>query len=88
MRRIHKLFGSTATLGFFLAGMTLTGCRDRHHGDRVFDREHNDYHAWNDREASAYARWEAETRRSHVEFTDRPPADQSSYWAWRHSHPE
>jgi hypothetical protein len=53
---------------------------------RVYDRDHKDYHNWDEREAR---RWE-EFRRDHpkyvVEFSKNNRERQREYWKWRHEH--
>jgi hypothetical protein len=60
----------------------LSGCSGH---VRYYDAEYGDYHPWNHQEIVYYGRWENETHRSHVEFKNRPAADQSEYWKWRHA---
>ena len=50
------------------------------------DKRHNDDHEWNDHENQAYQMWTKEKKRKDVEFTKIKPADQQSYWDWRHTH--
>jgi hypothetical protein len=60
----------------------------KHKVHRYYDRKHHDYHEWNERESRSYERWEAENRWKHREYVRRQRAEQSRYWAWRHSHPD
>jgi hypothetical protein len=59
-----------------------------HKVHRYYDSKHRDYHEWNERESSAYTRWEAENHKKHVEFAVRRKTDQLKYWTWRHTHPD
>ena len=65
--------------------------RDRERHDeraerRVYDREHRDYHSWNDREDSTYRRWLEERHEGYRDFNRLKRREQRDYWNWRHSH--
>lgn len=55
---------------------------------RVYDRDHRDYHNWDDREDRAYRRYLVEQRRSYREYNRQNHSAQRHYWNWRHSHPD
>jgi hypothetical protein len=55
---------------------------------RVYDRDHRDYHNWDDREDRAYRRYLAAQRRSYREYHRQHYRVQRHYWNWRHSHPD
>jgi hypothetical protein len=55
---------------------------------RVYDRDHRDYHNWDDREDRAYRRYLAAQRRSYREYHRQHYIVQRHYWNWRHSHPD
>jgi hypothetical protein len=55
---------------------------------RYYDKEHKDYHNWDDREQSAWGRFLAEKHRKDHEFEKASEKEQQEYWAWRHSHPD
>jgi len=55
---------------------------------RVYDRDHRDYHNWDDREDRAYRRYLAEQHRSYREYHRQHYRAQRHYWNWRHSHPD
>jgi hypothetical protein len=55
---------------------------------RVYDRDHRDYHNWDDREDRAYRRYLVERRRSYREYNRQQHKVQKHYWNWRHSHPD
>jgi hypothetical protein len=59
----------------------LSGCTGH---VRYYDAEYRDYHPWNHDEIVFYGRWETETHRNHVEFSNRPANEQAEYWHWRH----
>ena len=55
---------------------------------RVYDREHKDYHNWNDREDRAWGQFQTENHRNSHEFKKSNRKEQSEYWKWRHEHPD
>jgi hypothetical protein len=55
---------------------------------RVYDREHRDYHNWDDHEDRAYRRYLAAQHRSYREYHRQRYGVQRHYWNWRHSHPD
>jgi hypothetical protein len=56
--------------------------------NRVYDREHKDYHNWDDHENAAWHRYLAENRREDHEFAKSKRKEQAEYWNWRHNHPD
>jgi hypothetical protein len=55
---------------------------------RVYDRDHRDYHNWNDREDRAYRGYLTERHRSYREYNQQHGREQRRYWNWRHTHPD
>jgi type III secretory pathway component EscR len=55
---------------------------------RVYDRNHKDYHNWDDREDRAYRGYLTENHREYREYNRQKRRDQESYWKWRHNHPD
>jgi len=55
---------------------------------RVYDRDHKDYHNWDEHEQSAWGRFLAEKHRKDHEWAKADKKEQSEYWNWRHSHPD
>jgi hypothetical protein len=55
---------------------------------RVYDRDHKDYHNWDDNENRAWGQFLVENRRTSHEFKKANRREQSEYWNWRHSHPD
>jgi hypothetical protein len=55
---------------------------------RVYDREHRDYHRWDDREDRAYRSYYVEQRRPYIVYRRMRRPDQRLYWKWRHEHPD
>ena len=55
---------------------------------RIYDRDHRDYHNWDDHEDRAYRRYLAAQHRSYREYHRQHYRVQRHYWNWRHSHPD
>ncbi len=55
---------------------------------RIYDRDHKDYHNWDDREEHSYRLYLTDHRRPYVEFHSQRDRDQRNYWKWRHKHPD
>jgi proteasome lid subunit RPN8/RPN11 len=55
---------------------------------RVYDRDHKDYHNWDDNEARSYTTFRADHPKYNATFTKTNRKQQSDYWGWRHSHPD
>jgi hypothetical protein len=55
---------------------------------RVYDRNHHDYHNWDDREDRAYRGYLESQHRSYVVYEHQNHTVQNHYWTWRHSHPD
>ncbi|HEY2461248.1 MAG TPA: hypothetical protein VGI16_10575 [Candidatus Acidoferrum sp.] len=55
---------------------------------RVYDREHKDYHNWDDREDHAWHRFLDENHRDAHDFKKAKREEQREYWSWRHNHPD
>jgi hypothetical protein len=55
---------------------------------RVYDRDHRDYHNWDDHEDRAYRRYLTVQHRSYREYQRQHNRVQRHYWNWRHSHPD
>lgn len=55
---------------------------------RVYDRNHRDYHNWDDREERSYRRYLEEQHRAYRVYARQRRSAQDRYWNWRHSHPD
>lgn len=53
---------------------------------RYYDRNHKDWHEWNDRENRAYRHYLEEQHREYRDWNGTPRRDQAAYWQWRHAH--
>jgi hypothetical protein len=85
---MHRfLILSAFLLGAAFTPMTLKADDDQH-GRRYYDREHRDYHAWNNREDRAYRVYLGEHRRHYREFSRETRYGRVHYFRWRHDHPD
>jgi hypothetical protein len=55
---------------------------------RVYDRNHKDYHNWDDHENHAWGIYLTNNHRKPHDFSKSSKREQSNYWNWRHSHPD
>jgi hypothetical protein len=91
MLRAHRYVASllvTAGLAAPMAILAVPAPQEATIKVRVYDREHKDYHNWDDNENRAWGRFIAETHRKDHEFSKANKREQAEYWNWRHSHPD
>jgi hypothetical protein len=55
---------------------------------RIYDRDHRDYHDWDNREDRAYWRYLAAQHWRYREYHRQHHRTQRQYWNWRHNHPD
>jgi hypothetical protein len=55
---------------------------------RVYDKDHKDYHNWDDHENRAWGQYLTENHRGSHEYAKANKKEQSQYWNWRHAHPD
>jgi hypothetical protein len=55
---------------------------------RIYDRDHRDYHNWDDREDRAYRRYLAAQHRRYRQYQHQQYRVRRHYWTWRHSNPD
>jgi hypothetical protein len=90
MNRAHCYIASlflTATLAVPLATMAAEP-QDASVQVRVYDRDHRDYHNWDDREDRAYRSYLTEQHQTYRVYAKQHHKRQKQYWNWRHSHPD
>ena len=60
---------------------------DDHHGERrYYDRDHRDYHYWNDGEDRQYRTYLVEQHRAYVPFVRVNVRRRQEYFRYRHEH--
>ena len=68
------------------------GRQEEHHrGDdhnRVYNRDHKDYHNWDDNEDHSYRVYLSERHREYHPFVELKVKEQRGCWNWRHRHPD
>lgn len=99
--KIHKgmrFASSIILMGALAAPLSLAAQdrdRDDHHDrddqarhQRIYDRDHKDYHNWNGDEDRMYRQWYTESHngREYREYNKLKHKDQTAYWNWRHQH--
>jgi len=76
-------------LGFGLMMPIVAQDRDDHdRRERYYDRDHRDYHQWNEGENRAWHRYWEEQRHEAIEWQRATEAQRAAYWRWRHAHPD
>jgi hypothetical protein len=60
--------------------------RDDKERNRVYDRDHKDYHNWDDNEDRSYRLYLSERHREYRPFVEVNVKQQRAYWNWRHQH--
>jgi hypothetical protein len=65
----------------------VTAMADDHHGERrYYDRDHHDYHYWNDNEDRQYRAYLVEQHRVYVPFVKVDVRHRQEYFRYRHEH--
>ena len=91
MHRAHRYIASlflTAALAAPVSIMAVPIPQEARDQNRVYDKDHKDYHNWDDNENRAWGQYLTEKRKKSHEFSKAKNKEQSQYWNWRHSHPD
>jgi hypothetical protein len=91
MRFINRFAGSMILAAALITpSISLAAARPQDAGVqvRVYDRDHKDYHNWDDREDHAYRQYLIDNHRTYREYGRQNRAQQRAYWNWRHAHPD
>jgi hypothetical protein len=91
MRSTHLYIGSlflAAALAAPVAMVAAPAPNDAGVQVRVYDRDHRDYHNWDDREDRSYRVYLGERHREYHPFVELRVKEQRAYWNWRHRHPD
>ncbi|MGZ4899621.1 MAG: hypothetical protein ACXV8X_08190 [Candidatus Angelobacter sp.] len=93
-----RILSSMVLMGALAAPLALQAQdrdRDDHHDrddrakqQRIYDRNHKDYHQWNGDEDRNYRQWYTQqyNGREYRDYNRLNHRDQSAYWNWRHQH--
>jgi hypothetical protein len=55
---------------------------------KIYDRNHKDYHVWDDNEDRAYRGYLVDQHQEYRPYAKMKRADQNKYWDYRHAHPD
>jgi hypothetical protein len=90
MLRTHRFIGSLLLAGAIFVPTAVMAAPRPQEGVqvRIYDRDHRDYHNWNDREDHAYRGYLVERHQTYRAYNDQRARDQRNYWKWRHNHPD
>jgi hypothetical protein len=91
MHLAHRYIASlflTAALTGPVSIMAVPLPQEAHDQNRVYDKDHKDYHNWDDNENRAWGQFLTENHRKSHEFSKANKKEQSEYWNWRHAHPD
>jgi hypothetical protein len=91
MHRAHRYIASlflTAALAAPVSVMARPIPQEANVQVRVYDRNHKDYHNWDDNENRAWGQYLTENHKNSREFSKSNRKEQSHYWNWRHAHPD
>ena len=91
MHRAHRYIASlflTAALAAPVSIMAVPVPQEARDQNRVYDKDHKDYHNWDDNENRAWGQFLTENHKKSHEFSKAKTKEQSQYWNWRHAHPD
>ena len=89
MQNKRLLLGSLLLGAALIAPMALiTNAAPQGVTLRFYDRDHKDYHNWDDREVHSYGVYRTDHPRYNANFAKNKRNQQRDYWTWRHSHPD
>jgi hypothetical protein len=91
MKLINRYVGSLLLAAVIVApGLVVTTAQAQEAivQVRVYDRDHKDYHNWDDREDHVYRSYLSENHREYREYNKQNRKEQRNYWNYRHSHPD
>jgi hypothetical protein len=86
MKTQHRYLASfLLAVGLATAPLALADDHDNH---RYYDKEHKDYHRWNENEQRSSGIFLTENHIQVHVFRKAPASEQQQYWKWRHEHPD
>jgi hypothetical protein len=87
MLKVNR-FVSSMLLAAALAAPAAVVATATPQDNRIYDRDHKDYHNWDDHEDRAYRQYLKEQHKEYHEYNKLNERDQRAYWKWRHDHPD
>jgi hypothetical protein len=89
MRNTHRFVSSLILAAAIVAPISLIAAPGPQAiSVKVYDRNHKDYHNWDDHENTAWGVYLSDNHKKSHEFAKSSRREQSNYWNWRHSHPD
>lgn len=91
MHRAHRYIASlflAAAIAAPLSVVASAAPQDANVQIRAYDKDHRDYHNWDDCEDRAYRGFLAERHETYREYNRQNHKMQKAYWNWRHEHPD
>lgn len=91
MHRAHRYIASLFLTAALAASGSIVAAATPQEASvqiRVYDRDHKDYHNWDDREEHAYRGYLTERHENYRAYDKQKHRHQKHYWNWRHSHPD
>jgi hypothetical protein len=91
MHRAHRYIASlflTAALAGPALIMATPVPEDASVQVKVYDKNHKDYHNWDDNENRAWTQYQTDNHKKSHEYNKANKKEQSQYWDWRHAHPD
>jgi hypothetical protein len=90
MNRAHLYMASLFLVGALAAPVTVMANATPQASVqvRVYDRDHKDYHNWDDREDHSYRLYLTGRHKEYRSYDHQSHREQRRYWNWRHSHPD
>jgi len=91
MRFTHRYISSLILAAAIAAPVVIMAApapKDDSVSVRVYDRNHRDYHNWDDHENASWGIYLSNNHKKHHEFSRASKKEQSNYWNWRHDHPD
>jgi hypothetical protein len=86
MHRTHFL-SSLVLIAVFVAPVSaIAASKETSVSVRVYDKDHKDYHNWDDHENKQWGVYLSENHKKYHEYSKSNKKEQSNYWNWRHSH--
>lgn len=82
---MNKVLAALLLNAALVGGAITTGCAVRGEARlRYYDRDHEDWHSWDDREDHEYRRFLNDHHRDYRDFRELNDKEKSDYWKWRH----
>ena len=91
MHRPHRYLASlflTASIATPISIIAMPSPQEAGIQVRVYDKNHKDYHNWDNNENHAWGAYLTENHRRPHEYAKANKREQSQYWNWRHAHPD